>query len=219
MENEEKVETKENVTVKDLIPVEKIKELVAQTTNTAENSVTDKLDSDFDTFIKSDNEEVKKASEKHNKKTLKLFTKRKEGIDDNISATKKYATDYEREEWYYKRHKDTIDKYIKKDDKDKKRKKDDNAVEVVIENENNQDDTLRVGLFKMWSIVFYDMLIFILGCIVFSPVHLVRYVAELFFKMRKSLAITVGIIVGVVVLVIGLYFGISALFNYARSVS
>ena len=147
-----------------------------------------------------------------------MFTKRKEGIDDNVSATRKYVTDYEREEWYYKRHKDTIDKYIKKDDKEKKKKNSQDPNVVVVETEK-ADEPLRVGLFKMWSIVFYDMLIFILGCIVFSPVHLVRYVAELFFKMRKALAITVGIIVGVAILIIGLIFGVSALFNYARSVS
>lgn len=217
MEENETVQDLSSVKVKDLIPVDKIRELIEATSNASENGVSNRLDSDFDNYINSDDENVQKTSEKHNKRTLKMFTKRKEQVNDNVSATRKYVTDYEREEWYYKRHKDTIDKYIKKDDKDKK-KKGDNSVEVVIESDR-EEEPLRVGLFKMWSIVFYDMLIFILGCIVFSPVHLVRYVAELFFKMRKSLAITVGIIVGVVVLTVGLIFGISALFNFARSVS
>lgn len=216
MENEEiKTEDLATVKVKDLMPLDQIKELVEHKEENTQNSVSDRLNSDFNTFINSDNKEVLEASKKHNKKTLKMFTKRKEGIDDNVSATKKYYTDYEREEWYYKRHKDTIDKYIKKDDKDKKKKPSD----IEILETEREEEPLRVGLFKMWTIVFYDMLIFILGCIVFSPIHLVRYVAELFFKMRKSLAITVGIIVGVVVLTVGLIFGISALFNFARSVS
>lgn len=206
-----------DVSVKDLVPIERIRELIDKTTNTSENGVSDRLDSEFNDYINSNDEDVAKTTEKHNKKTLKMFTKRKERVNDNVSATKTYITDYDREEWYYKRHKDTIDKYIKKDDKDKK-KKGDNDINVVIETEKD-DEPLRVGLFKMWSIVAYDMLIFILGCIVFSPVHLVRYVAELFFKMRKALAITVAIIVGVVVLTIGLIFGVSALFNFARSVS
>lgn len=217
MEENETVQDLSSVKVKDLIPVDKIRELIEATSNASENGVSNRLDSDFDNYINSDDENVQKTSEKHNKRTLKMFTKRKEQVNDNVSATRKYVTDYEREEWYYKRHKDTIDKYIKKDDKEKK-KKSDNSVDVVIESDR-EEEPLRVGLLKMWSIVFYDMLIFILGCIVFSPVHLVRYVAELFFKMRKSLAITVGIIVGVVVLTVGLIFGISALFNFARSVS
>ena len=203
----------------ELLPMDKIREmmqsgqLIPKPTDNTENLSTT-MDTQFNKYLSSD--EVQQDMEKQNKKRYKLFSKRKRGVEDDMSATQKYQTAFEREEWYYRRHKDTIDKYIKKDDKpvDKKQKE---GSTIVVEQEN--DDILRVGLFKMALIVFFDLFIDVVSKVVFFPVHLLRFLVELFYKMKKAIAVTVIIIAIVILVAIGLIYGINAVTQIVQSAS
>ena len=207
----------------ELIPIEEIREMyqngvLVKKPQDNNSSLMHKFDDEFDKFIKSD-DEVQKDVKKHNKKTFKLFRKRKEALNKDETSTDIYQVRYDRETWYYKRHKDTIDKYIQKDEK-KKAKQDKSAttVEVTYVDEP-REDIIRIGLFKMLLIVWFDLFVDFIGKVIFLPIHLLRYVSELFFKMKKSIAITIIIIVGVVLVTLGLVFGINALMNYAKNLT
>ena len=201
----------------ELIPIEKIREMVKEpSTTTSMASVDDKLDNEFKDFLQNgvSNEEVKK----HNKKRFKLLKKRKEMQDNDISATSVYQSRYDRETWFYKRHKDTIDKYIKKDEKSEK-KNANNQTTIIVDNPD-KEDVARIGYYKMLFIVWFDLIFCtVIGNIVASPIHLVRYIAELFYKMKKAIAITVAIITVVIILTVGLIFGISSLMNMVQGLS
>ena len=201
----------------ELIPIEKIREMVKEpSTTTSMASVDDKLDNEFKDFLQNgvSNEEVKK----HNKKRFKLLKKRKEMQDNDISATSVYQSRYDRETWFYKRHKDTIDKYIKKDEKSEK-KNANNQTTIIVDNPD-KEDVARIGYYKMLFIVWFDLIFCtVIGNIVASPIHLVRYIAELFYKMKKAIAITVAIITVVIILTFGLIFGISSLMNMVQGLS
>lgn len=201
----------------ELIPIEKIREMVKEPSTTPSMaSVDDKLDNEFKDFLQNgvSNEEVKK----HNKKRFKLLKKRKEMQDNDISATSVYQSRYDRETWFYKRHKDTIDKYIKKDEKSEK--KNANNQTTIIVDSPDKEDVARIGYYKMLFIVWFDLIFCtVIGNIVASPIHLVRYIAELFYKMKKAIAITVAIITVVIILTVGLIFGISSLMNMVQGLS
>lgn len=214
MENEiEEVESKE------LMPIEKIRELIVENPsliNSGEVFDT-KLNSSFNDYINSDDEDKKEEVKKHNKRKFKLFRKGKEKKETDQLATSIYQSRYDRETWYYKRHKDTIDRYVKKEEKPATKRENDGV--VVIQTKTEEDDTLRIGFLKMLLIVWFDILIDCIGKIVFSPIHLLRYVSELFLKMRKAVAITIVIIVGIIVIVLGLILGVNYVFNLAQGLS
>lgn len=188
---------------------------VRQTNNTP--SFASKMDSEFGKYLDGADDEVREDVKKHNRKTFKMLKKRKEQKDSDLTATEVYQARYDRETWYYKRHKDTIDKYVKREDKDKTKAKTDPNVLVV---ENPEEEAMRIGIFKMWFIVWFDLVVCtFLGNLVLSPIHLVRFMAEIFYKMKKSVAVTVVIIVTVIIVAVALTFGIQALMNYARTLS
>lgn len=207
----------------ELIPIEEIREMYQsgvlvrkpQDNNT---SLMHKFDDEFTEFIKTD-DEVQKDVKKHNKKTFKLFRKRKEVLNKDETSTDIYQVRYNRETWYYKRHKDTIDKYIQKEDKRRVKQEKSEVKVTYVENNNEKDEVLRIGLFKMLLIVWFDLFVDFIGKVVFLPIHLLRYVSELFFKMKKAIAVTIIIIVGIVLVVLGLVFGIDALMNYAKTLA
>lgn len=196
-----------------LIPIEQLREIAKY----GENGLSDKLDRNFDEYINSDDKEIEKSTKRANKKRFKRLKNHKESVEGDLIAVDIYQARYDRETWYYKRHKDTIDKYIKKDDKETSKKPKDNESVMVVN--NNIDETLRIGFLKMLSIVWFDQIITLLGYIIWSPIYLIRGVVELFYKMKKPIAITVGILVAVAVLIIGLIFGVNALLHYGRSLS
>lgn len=209
-ENKNKINT-------ELIPVEQIKEMIELgviTPKTTEAELSNKLDEEFKSFLNSDDEEITDAVKKHNKKTLSLLTDHKESIDEDLSATGRYQVRYDRETWYYKRHKDTIDKYNRKPSKIKAKT---DAENIVVE--DDKDYVARIGYAKMSSIVWFDIIIMYLGYILFSPFYLLRELVDLFFKMKKSLAITVLVVFGIIVLTVGLVFGIGAILRLAQSSS
>lgn len=213
---EEKVESKE------MIPIEKIRELAKVNPSLLSADVNDvfndNLDLSFNSYVNSDDEEKQEEVKKHNKRKFKLFRKGKEKKETDQLATSIYQSRYDRETWYYKRHKDTIDRYVKKEEKEIKKNQDDGV--VVIQTETEEDNTLRIGFLKMWFIVMYDFLFCtILGNLISSPVHLLRYISELFFKMKKAVAITIVIIVGIIVIVLGLILGINYVFSLAQGLS
>ena len=90
---------------------------------------------------------------------------------------------------------------------------------VVIQTEVEEDNILRIGFFKMLLIVWFDILLDCVGKILFFPVHLIRYVSELFFKMKKSVAITILIIVGIIIVVLGLILGVNYIMRFAQGLS
>lgn len=203
------------------IPIEKIREMVANgqlvPKKTDNNSnLMSKIDEGFNDYIETD-EEAQNEVKKHNKKTFKLYRKRKESLDKDEASIDIYQARYDRETWFYKRHKDTIDKYVKKDDKKDDRKKKGEQEPIVVVENPNKDETLRIGLFKMLLIVWFDLFVDFIGKIVFFPIHLLRYVSELFFKMKKTIAVTIIIIIAIVLVVVGLVFGIDALMGYAKT--
>lgn len=213
---EEKVESKE------MIPIEKIRELAKVNPSLLSADVNDvfndNLDLNFKDYVNSDDEEKQEEVKKHNKKKFKLFRKGKEKKETDQLATSIYQSRYDRETWYYKRHKDTIDRYVKKEEKEVKKQQDGGV--VIIQTETEEDNTLRIGFLKMWFIVMYDFLFCtILGNLISSPVHLLRYISELFFKMKKAVAITIVIIVGIIVAVLGLILGIDYVFSLAQGLS
>lgn len=203
----------------ELIPMDEIRkmyqsgQLVPVPVDNTQN-LSNTMDAQFNEYMSSD--EVQKDMSKQNKKRYKLFSKRKRGVEDDVSATQKYQTAFDREEWYYKRHKDTIDKYIKKDDKPADKKQKDGTTIVV---EQQAEEVLRVGLWKMALIVFFDLFVDVLSKIVFLPFHLLRFLVELFYKMKKAIAVTVIIIAVVILVTVGLIFGINALQNLVQSAS
>lgn len=210
-------EIKETETsVKDLMPMDEIRKMVAHSVEKIPTETFGtQMDKQFNEFLSTDDEKVKEEVKKHNQKTFKLFKKRRETINSDVTATEIYQTRYDRETWYYKRHKDTIDKYVKKEDKQKTNTK--NADTIIVE---QQDEALRIGIIKMWIIVWYDLLICtVLGNLIMSPIHLFRFATELFYKMKKSIAISVLIITIVILIGVGLIFGINALMRYAQSLS
>ena len=213
---EEKVESKE------MIPIERIRELAKVNPSLLSADVNDvfndNLDSSFNSYVNGDDEEKEEEVKKHNKKKFKLFRKGKEKKETDKIATSIYQSRYDRETWYYKRHKDTIDRYVKKEEKEVKKNQDDGV--VVIQTKTEEDDTLRIGFLKMWFIVMYDFLFCtVIGNLFASPVHLLRYISELFFKMKKAVAITIVIIVGIIVIVLGLILGINYVFSLAQGLS
>lgn len=200
----------------ELMPMQQIREMVKNgQIKDNELVVETSLEENFKEFINED-QEVKEGVKKHHKKTFNLFKKRKEAINKDVADTDVYKYRYDKEEWFYKRHKDTIDKYVKKEDKKPDKKDTDTLVATI--NNNNDDVILRIGLFKMLLIVWFDIFVDSVGKIVFFPIHLLRYVSELFFKMKKSIAITIIIIVAIVVVVVGLVFGIGAIMDYAKAI-
>ena len=212
---EEKVESKE------LMPIEKIREIAKTNPNLLSADVNDafndNLDLSFNDYVNSDDEQKQEEVKKHNKRKFKLFRKGKEKKETDQLATSIYQSRYDRETWYYKRHKDTIDRYVKKEDKEVKKQEGDIKFLTV---ETEEDDTLRIGFLKMWFIVMYDFFVCtVIGNIFASPVHLLRYISELFFKMKKAVAITIVIIVGIIVAVLGLILGIDYVFSLAQGLS
>ena len=212
---EEKVESKE------LMPIEKIRELAKVNPSLLSADVNDvfndNLDLSFNDYVNSDDEQKQEEVKKHNKRKFKLFRKGKEKKETDQLATSIYQSRYDRETWYYKRHKDTIDRYVKKEDKEVKKQEGDIKFLKV---ETEEDDTLRIGFLKMWFIVMYDFFVCtVIGNLFASPVHLLRYISELFFKMKKAVAITIVIIVGIIVVVLGLILGINYVFSLAQGLS
>lgn len=212
---EEKVESKE------LIPMERIRAIAKANPSLLSADVNDvfndNLDSKFKDYVNSDDKEKQEEVKKHNKRKFKLFRKSKEKKETDELATSIYQVRYDRETWYYKRHKDTIDKYVRK--REKTASKQENQGVVLIQTESEEDKTLRIGFLKMLLIVWFDILIDCVGKIVFSPIHLLRYVSELFLEMRKAVAITIVIIVGIIVIVLGLILGANYIFSLAQGLS
>ena len=217
MENEvqeEKVESKE------IMPIEKIRELVKANPDLLGKDTSDvfngNMDLSFTDYVNNDDEKKDKVIKKYNKKRFNLFKKNKDKKETDELATSVYQSRYDRETWYYKRHKDTIDRYTKKEEK--VTKKNDNEVVVVTQNE--QDETLRIGFIKMWFIVMYDLIFCtIIANLFASPFHIFRVIAELFHKMKKSVGITVGIITAVIIIALGLILGIDYVFSLAQGLS
>lgn len=211
---EEKVESKQ------IMPIEQIRQIVKANPDLLGKDSSDvfngNMDLSFTDYVNNDDEKKDKVIKKYNKKRFNLFKKNKDKKETDELATSVYQSRYDRETWYYKRHKDTIDRYIKKEEKESKKQKD--SVNVVINNE--PDETLRVGFLKMWFIVIYDFLICTcLGNFIASPFHIFRCIAELFLKMRKAVAITVVIITGIILIALGLILGTNYIFNLAQGLS
>ena len=224
MEEEEKNDTtieespeQNKVETKDLIPMEALREYakngnLPQPQDNFDNSLNDS----FNDYLNSDDQEKDEQIKKQNKKRFKVFSKGKARAEGDKVATETYKARYDRETWFYKRHKDTIDKYVKKEEKQVKKSNSDTDV-VVLTTKTEEEDILRIGYFKMVMIVWFDLVICtILGNILFTPVHLVRFVSELFFKMKKTIAITVGIIIGIVVVIVGLILGVNYIIQFVR---
>ena len=213
---EEKVESKE------LIPMEKIRELAKLNPSLLSADVNDvfndNLDLNFKDYVNSDDEEKQEEVKKHNKRKFKLFRKGKEKKETDQLATSIYQSRYDRETWYYKRHKDTIDKYVKKEEKEVK-KQQDNGV-VIIQTKTEEDDTLRIGFLKMWFIVMFDFLFCtVIGNLFATPIHIFKVIAETFTRMRKAVSITVAIITIIIIVVVGLILGIDYVFSLAQGLS
>lgn len=205
----------------ELMDIEQIREMVKSgqlVTKPVDNttSLSNTIDEQFNDFIKND-EEVNEDIKKQNKKRFKKFSRHKRHTEDDISATQRYQFAYDRETWYYKRHKDTVDKYIKKDDKPAQKKQDNGSFTVL--NTTNEDETLRIGFLKMAFLVWFDLIVEFLGKVVFLPIYLVRVLVELFYKMKKSIAVSVIIVAVVILVAVGLIFGIQALMNYMTSLT
>ena len=217
MENEvqeEKVESKE------IMPIEKIRELVKANPDLLGKDSGDifngNMDLSFTGYVNSDDEKKEKVIKKYNKKRFNLFKRNKDRKETDELATSVYQSRYDRETWYYKRHKDTIDRFTKKEER--VLKKNDNEVYVVDKSE--QDETLRIGFLKMWFIVMYDLIVCtFLANLVATPFHIFRVIAELFHKMKKSVAITVAIITAVIIIALGLILGTNYIFNLAQGLS
>ena len=205
--------------VQEITPIEKLRELVKTNPDfihaDSEDVFNGNMDLSFTEYVNSDDEDKDKAVKKHNKKRFNLFRKGKEKKEADETATSVYQSRYDRETWYYKRHKDTIDKYVKKEEKDSKKK--DSDILVV---QNQDDEVLRIGFLKMWFIVMFDWIFCtIIANIIGSPVHLLKCISEIFYRMKKSVAITVIILVGIILVVVGLILGINYIFSFAQGLS
>lgn len=203
-----------------LVPIDEIRKLIKSENlpvSENQNALSTKFDEAFDEYVNSDDESVKKQIQQSNKKTFKKLGKSKEKITGDIADTNVYQVRYEKEEWFYKSHKDTIDKYVKKEEK--KQIKDKDSLVATIQNE--PEEITRIGMAKMRTIVWFDLLIrtILFDYIICSPIQLIRAIAELFYRMKKSIAIAVSIITGIIVIGLGLYFGVEAIMNFARSSS
>lgn len=203
-----------------LVPIDEIRKLMkggSLPISENQNTLSTKFDDAFEEYVNSDDENVKKQIEQSNKKTFKKLGKSKEKITGDIADTNVYQVRYEKEEWFYKSHKDTIDKYVKKEEK--KQIKDKDSLVATIQNE--PEEITRIGMAKMRTIVWFDLLIrtILFDYIICSPIQLIRAIAELFYRMKKSIAIAVAIITGIIVIGLGLYFGAEAIMNFARSSS
>lgn len=203
-----------------LVPIDEIRKLMKSGNlpiSENQNTLSTKFDDAFEEYVNSDDENVKKQIQQSNKKTFKKLGKSKEKITGDIADTNVYQVRYEKEEWFYKSHKDTIDKYVKKEEK--KQIKDKDSLVATIQNE--PEEITRIGMAKMRTIVWFDLLIrtILFDYIICSPIQLIRAIAELFYRMKKSIAIAVAIITGIIVIGLGLYFGAEAIMNFARSSS
>lgn len=138
----------------------------------------------FDEFLEK-NPDLEEEYNRVNRKQFKQYADQAVDVTKSATNVTKFKAKYEAEEWFYKRHKDTIDRYCNK------RKTDENEAEPI-----------RIGYVKMVSIVMFDLIVVTLlfNCILCAPVHLVKCISELFFKMRKPVMITTLIILGVVLL-------------------
>ena len=165
----------------------------------------------FSEFVKNDSR-ISKDLEKHNRKKFKIFKKQDQEELDDRSAISRYQIRYDRETWFYKRHRDTIDKYAKKTINGKKRQEE-NACIVKSE----EDETLRIGYFLMLFYVWFDLIMSALSNLIAIPVHIVRVIAELFAKMRKEIMWATIIIIIVLAVVIGIIVGINSLMQFANS--
>ena len=205
----------------ELMDMEQIREMVKSgqlVPKPADNttSLSNTIDEQFDEFIKND-EEAQEDIKSQNKKRFKKFSKYKRKTEDDISATQRYQFAYDRETWYYKRHKDTIDKYAKKKDKTIQKKQDDGSFTVL--NTKNEDETLRIGFFKMVFFVWFDLIIDFLGKIVSFPLYLLKAIVELFYNMKRSIAITVIVLSIVIMLIFGVVFGLRAFMDYMNNLT
>lgn len=209
---------------KQLVPMDEIRKMLTETggfqSTKNQSNLSEKLDEAFSDYLNSDNDDIQKAVNKSNKRTFKKLGKSKEKVTGDIADTNVYQARYDREEWYYKRHKDTIDRYASSK-KDEKKNQSKNKDELVATITNEPEEVTRIGLAKMAVIVWFDLLIrtILFDYIICSPFQLVRAVAELFYRMKKSIAITVGIITGIIVVTLGLIFGVQAIMNYVQSLS
>lgn len=210
---EEKIESQ------NLIPIEKIRELMLSNPSLGQSDdvFNNNLDASFNNYVNSDDEDKKEEVKKHNKRKFKLFRKGKEKKETDQIATSVYQSRYDRETWYYKRHKDTIDKYVKKDEKDGKKQECDVKILRV---ETEEDDTLRIGFLKMWFIVMFDFLISTcIGNIIASPIHIFKVIAETFTRMKKAVSITVAIITILIIVIVGLILGVNYVFSLVQGLS
>lgn len=165
------------------------------------------LNNSFKTFL-GDTEKTEKEIARHNKKKFKIFKKLDKDTTDDFSAVERYQTRYNRETWFYKRHKDTIDKYTKKT-------KEKNRDNLVLDEEG---DALRVGFYAMVFYVWFDLILSFITNVLIFPIHITRIVAEQFAKMRKDIMWATIIVISLILVSLGLGFGIKALINYARVV-
>lgn len=212
----------EKVELKELIPIETLRELAKANPNLLSADVNDafndNLDLSFKDYVNSDDEEKQEEVKKHNKRKFKLFRKGKEKKETDQVATSIYQSRYDRETWYYKRHKDTINKYVKKEEKEVKKQQNDNI--VVLTTETEEDNILRVGFLKMWFIVMFDFLVCtVIGNLFATPIHIFKVIAETFTRMRKAVSITVAIITIIIIVVVGLILGINYVFSLAQGLS
>lgn len=123
---------------------------------------------------------------RHKKRRFNVFRKLDSAATRDKADTVAYATKYEKEQMYYKRHSGILNQY------------------------NVPENT---GFLKMRSVVLWDILItwccFLLG----APIYLLKKIVELFATMRKSIMWTVLILIIVIVFLVGLVWGISAIAN------
>lgn len=212
--SEEKKETQ-------LVPIDEIRKMMTtgsfQSTENQSNLST-KFDEAFSDYLNSDDKKVQDQINKSNKKTFRKLGKSKEKITGDIADTNVYQVRYDKEEWYYKSHKDTIDRYVKKEEKKAPAKDKDTLVATIT---NEPEEITRIGIAKMRTIVWFDLLIrtILFDYVLCSPIQLVRAIAELFYRMKKSIAIAVAIITGIIVVILGLVFGVQAIMRFARSAS
>lgn len=203
---------------KKLIPIEEIRAMRERGLITPNGEVADLVDKSFADYVNGKDADKNDQIDESNKRRFKKKLKRREKVEDDYDTTNVYQARYDRETWYYKRHKDTIDKYTKKEEK--RVKNDPNTASIVVE-DPNKEEIARIGMFKMWSIVWFDLIIvtILFSYIICSPIHLLKKITELFYQMKKGIAITVLIITAVIIVSVGLIFGVNAILNYARSLS
>lgn len=81
---------------------------------TPNGEVADLVDKSFADYVNGKDADKNGQIDESNKRRFKKKLKRREKVEDDYDTTDVYQARYDRETWYYKRHKDTIDNIPRK---------------------------------------------------------------------------------------------------------